>query len=123
MLKLIKVILLITFLQGCLLMTPAQLDAKLTSFVNTSKLMGISLQITKQGNTIYRGNFGYRDYDRKLPVNNDTSFRMASLSKSMTSAGIMLLVEQGKLKLTDKVSAILGFQLTNPDFPSDQITL
>lgn len=87
----LKLLLLALFLHYSLTMTPAELDSKLVSFVNSSKLMGVALQITKQNTTIYRGNFGYRDYDRKLVINNDTCFRMASLSKSMTASGLILL--------------------------------
>ena len=104
-------------------MTPTELDTKLKAFVNSSQLMGIAVQITKSSTTIYRGNFGFRDYQRQLPINNDTSFRVASLSKSMAAVGLMLLVEQGKLKLTDSISSVAGFDIINPNFPTKQITV
>lgn len=67
------------------------LDAELQKMLDSRKLMGMAVEISKNGSTIYKGNFGLRDFDRKLPVDNNTLFRMASLSKSMTSAGLMLL--------------------------------
>ena len=44
-------------------------------------------------------------------------FRVASLSKGVASAGIMLLVEQGKLRLNSSLSEVLGFKVENPYFP------
>lgn len=108
---------------GCLSMTPAELDARLNTYVKERNLMGLAVQIAKSGSTVYRGNFGLRDYDRKLTVGNDTAFRMASLSKSVTSCGLMLLVEQGKVKLSDSVSTILALNIVNPAFPTIPITI
>ncbi len=50
-------------------------------------------------------------------------FRIASLSKSFSSVSIMRLVEQGKLKLNDSISGILGFEVKNPYYPDIPITV
>ena len=70
----------------------SDIDAQFEALVNESSLMGLAVEITHNDQTIYKGNFGYRDYAKKLPFTNDTVFRMASLSKSMTASGLMLLV-------------------------------
>lgn len=114
-------LLLLGVLAGAL--TPAQLDGLLRGMVADRQLMGLSVQVTKDSATIYKGNFGLRDYARQLPVNNDTQFRMASLSKSMTASGLLLLVEQGRLRLTDDIAGLLGFAAVNPNFPSAPITV
>jgi CubicO group peptidase (beta-lactamase class C family) len=57
------------------------------------------------------------------PVGPDTLFRIASISKMMTTLGLMRLVEDGKLDLDTDVSGYLGFTLRNPHFPSELITL
>jgi len=49
-------------------------------------------------------NLGFADYTQGTPFTGDTIFYIASLSKMFTSACILLLKEQGKLKLTDSVS-------------------
>ena len=82
---------LITIIIVCGL-TPTELTNKFDTFVKGNNIMGLSVQITRNSNTIYKGNFGYRDYDRKLQITNFTAFRMASLSKSITTAGLFLLV-------------------------------
>ena len=53
----------------------------------------------------------------------DTLFRIASISKMMTTLGLMRLVEEGKLDLDADVCGYLGFTLRNPHFPDRPITL
>lgn len=107
----------------CSAITPAEMDKQIAAFLTNNSIMGIALQITKGGQTVYRANQGFRDWDRKLPIDNSTAFRMASLSKSMSVSGLMLLVEQGKVKLSDNINSLLGFDVVNPDFPSKPVTL
>ncbi|MFL6635458.1 MAG: serine hydrolase domain-containing protein, partial [Massilia sp.] len=57
------------------------------------------------------------------PVGPDTLFRIASISKMMTTLGLMRLVEDGKVNLDADVSGVLGFTLRNPYFPGELITL
>ena len=52
-----------------------------------------------------------------------TLFRIASVSKMMTTLGLMRLVEQGKLSLDQDVGIYLGFSLRNPHFPQQALTL
>lgn len=90
-----------------------QLDKQLRNLLTDHQLMGLSVEITQSGQTVYKNNFGLRDYDRQLNIDNNTVFRMASLSKSITAAGIMLL----NVSLTEDVSKYVGFELTNWNYP------
>lgn len=85
--------------------------------------MGITLEITEDSETIYKYNYGLRDYERNLKINNQTLFRMASLSKSPTSVGILQQMEKGRLRLDQDISELLGFKVENPWFPGASITL
>lgn len=96
-----------------------QLDRQLNDILIDHQLMGLSVEITRSGQTIYKGNFGLRDDDRQLAIDNNTVFRMASMSKSITAAGIMLL----NMSLTEDVSKFVGFSLKNPNFMDRPITL
>lgn len=58
---------------------------------------------------------------RKLTV--DDPVRIASISKLVTTLGVMRLVEAGKLDLDADASTLLGWPLRNPDFPETPITL
>jgi CubicO group peptidase (beta-lactamase class C family) len=54
--------------------------------------MGLALEITENSNTIFKANYGIKDLARNLTLDDKSMFRMASVSKSMTAAGLMLLV-------------------------------
>ncbi|MDD5923779.1 MAG: serine hydrolase [Clostridia bacterium] len=55
-------------------------------------------------NIIYCDSYNYADKKLKLDNTNDTVYQIASLSKQFTGAAVLLLQEQGKLKVTDKLS-------------------
>lgn len=66
--------------------------------------------------------FGFADYNRQIVANEETMYRIASVSKSVTALAIMQLVEQGLIDLDEDVSPYLGFELKNPDAPFVAIT-
>lgn len=115
-----RILLVTAFIVICL---SVDLDVEFQKMMTDRQLMGMGVEITKSGQTVYKGNFGLRDYDRKLPVENSTLFRMASLSKSITAAGLMLLYEKGLFNMTDDISKHLGFPAINPNFPDIPITI
>lgn len=69
------------------------------------------------GKVIHRGNYGYANFKEKDTLTSTTKFQLASLSKPFTAYAIMLLEQQGKLKLTDNVRKYI------PAFPYDGITI
>src|ERR1700686_1075020 len=89
---------------------PAQLalyDELMTSFMKEHKPPGAALAVAKGGRLVYARGFGYADRERKEPVEPTSLFRIASLSKSLTSAAIFHLVQNGRLKLDAKVFGLL----------------
>ncbi len=80
-----------------------QLDAKIKAVQKQFKIPGVSIAIVKDGKLVYAKGYGYGEKDKKEIASASSLFRQASISKSFTSVAIMKLVEQGKLKLTDKV--------------------
>lgn len=58
---------------------------------------------------IFTGAGGYRNYETKEPVKADTVFHCTSVSKLFTAIGIMKLVEDGKLKLSDRLVDVLPY--------------
>jgi methyl acetate hydrolase len=56
---------------------------------------------------LYHNSFGLQNVAQNKPMQKDSIFRIASMTKPVTSAAVMLLVEQGKLKLDDPVSKYL----------------
>jgi CubicO group peptidase (beta-lactamase class C family) len=56
---------------------------------------------------IYEGSFGYVDASRSAPLSSNNSFYIGSIAKEFNGAGILLLSQQGKIKLAGKVSQYL----------------
>jgi CubicO group peptidase (beta-lactamase class C family) len=82
--------------------------AKVSDYVRnevaTGKIPGAILLIQQHGKPVYSRNFGVRDVATELSMSADTIFRLYSMSKPVTSVAAMMLVEDGKLALTDPVS-------------------
>lgn len=107
----------------------AALRADLQSVVATpgKNLSSLAVVAVKGGNLAYQGYFGSRQIDnadatKNLPVNDQTKFRVASISKTITAIAVMQLVEQGKINLNTDASLYLPFTLRNPAFPNAVIT-
>ncbi|SFY16819.1 CubicO group peptidase, beta-lactamase class C family [Janthinobacterium lividum] len=105
------------------------LDATLSAIVDDPlhPLASLSVLAIRHGKVSYEQQFGYRHIGAtpadSLPVTPATLFRIASVSKMMTTLGLMRLVEQGKLSLDQDVGIYLGFSLRNPHFPQQALTL
>ncbi|MEM7474972.1 MAG: serine hydrolase domain-containing protein, partial [Planctomycetota bacterium] len=75
--------------------------------VEDNEIPGAVILVARQGQVILHEAFGYRDLDRSKPMQKDALFRMASNSKAITAAGILTLVEDGKLELDEPVGKYL----------------
>lgn len=98
------------------------LISQLNQLVDSRSLKGLQIEITKNGQPIFNHYKGIKN-DMNESIDSNTMFRIASCSKSFSAVAIMQLVEQGKLKLTDSVSSILGFEVKNPHYPDVPITV
>ncbi len=81
----------------------APLDAWMKEIMAAHNIPGGSLAVVKGGMLVYARGFGYADREAKTPVQPESLFRIASVSKPITAVAIMKLAEAGKLKLDDKV--------------------
>jgi CubicO group peptidase (beta-lactamase class C family) len=90
-------------------------------------LPGLSVVAIRHGDIVYRRHFGSKRVasanGAAQPIDDDTMFRVASVSKFVTALGAMKLVEQGKLSLDADLGDTLGYRLRNPHFPDTPITL
>ncbi len=82
----------------------AAMDALLSGAVERGDVVGVQALVFDEGQTVYRNSFGMADRERNVPVKSDTVYRVYSMTKPVTSALIMDLMEEGKLKLSDPAS-------------------
>lgn len=75
----------------------APIDELMLSFLKKHLIPGASIAIGKKGRLLYSRGFGYADRDSKTPVQTDSLFRIASISKPITAVAILQLIQQRKL--------------------------
>ncbi len=98
------------------------LDAYLTGWAKKKNLAGVSACVMGPDGPAYAWNYGWRDAALSLPVDGETMFGIASMSKSITALCLCILACEGKLRLDDPVSRYVpGFRL--PGQPEEAVTL
>lgn len=76
-----------------------------------------AILVAKNKKIVYNNQIGYADFRKKTPINQESTFQLASVSKQFTAAAIMLLEERNQLKISDTVNTYF------PDFPYENITI
>ncbi|HJQ70934.1 MAG TPA: serine hydrolase [Blastocatellia bacterium] len=71
------------------------------------KIPGLSLAVVKNGEVIKAQGYGLANIELNVPATADTIYQSGSVGKQFTSAAVMLLVEEGKINLDDKISKYL----------------
>src|SRR5688572_1009520 len=83
------------------------LSAFLKAATDRGDVPGIVVAVVSEDGTLYHEAFGRSSTLRNAPMMKDTIFNMASMTKPITSVAIMMLVDEGKLKLDDEVAKYL----------------
>jgi CubicO group peptidase (beta-lactamase class C family) len=81
-----------------------RINRVMQSYVDKQIFAGISTLVARRGQVVHLETFGWQDLETRKPIAEDTIFRIYSMSKSITSAAVMMLCEEGKLHLDDPVS-------------------
>jgi methyl acetate hydrolase len=93
----------------------AQIDQLLRQTSDAKEIPGVVAMAANGREVIYQGAFGKRDLSKDDAMTADSVFWIASMTKAITTAGAMQLVEQGKLSLDEPVGKVL------PDLASPQV--
>jgi len=83
---------------------PGRIDSYLAAQVREKGRVGLSVAIVKNGEVVLAKGYGSRSLEDRLPVEPDTQFAIGSVTKQFTCACVLLLAEDGKLSVHDKVS-------------------
>jgi CubicO group peptidase (beta-lactamase class C family) len=84
--------------------TLATIRPGLEAFVDCGELAGVVTLTSRWGDVVQAEAIGWSDIESKAPMRPDTLFRIASMTKPITSVAAMMLVEEGKIALTDPVA-------------------
>ncbi|MBE0592402.1 MAG: beta-lactamase family protein [Gemmatimonadales bacterium] len=91
------------------------LDTRFSTDVATGLIPGAVVLVARHGRIAYYNAFGYRDRGRQLPMQTNSLFWVASMTKPVTSVAALALVEEAKLHLRDPVARFL------PEFADLQV--
>ncbi len=84
-----------------------RLAPTMQQYVDAGRAAGVVTIVMRQGKVVHLEAVGKRDIESNAPMQKDTIFRIASMSKAITSMATMILLEEGKLLLSDPVSKFI----------------
>ena len=93
------------------------LDKKIEKYLWKWHIKGASLAITRNDSLVYAKGYGWADQEKEVKMEPGHIMRVASISKLITAVGIMVLQDQGKLSIKDKVFGPEG--ILNDEFFSE----
>ena len=92
-----------------------RIESKMNAYIGTGNIPGMITLVARHGKIAYFKSVGMMDVDTKKPMSKDAIFRLASMSKAITSVAVMILFEEGHFLLTDPVSKFI------PEFSNPQV--
>ena len=97
-----------------------KLKARVQDFLDAEEIVGAEFVVIKNRHTVLHEVFGWKDREDGAAIEKDTLFNLRSMTKTLTGAAAQILIDEGKLKLTDRAAQFLpGFM--NPE--SETITI
>lgn len=87
---------------------PASADAYLKAEMHERGIPGLAVAVVREGRIVAAQSYGVANLELGVPVSLETVFPIASLDKQLTASGIMLLVQDGKLRLDDEIGRYLA---------------
>jgi CubicO group peptidase (beta-lactamase class C family) len=94
-----------------------RVDAVIQRHMDEHHIAGAVTLVARKGKVIHLGAQGLMDIETKKPMTADTIFRMASSTKPVTGVAVMMLVEEGKVRLSDPVSKYI------PEFKDQKVAV
>jgi CubicO group peptidase (beta-lactamase class C family) len=84
-----------------------RIPVRMKEFVAAGKTAGVVTLVARHGRLARLDAVGYQDLESKTPMRSDSIFHLASVTKPVTCAGIMILVDEGRISLIDPVEKYL----------------
>lgn len=103
--------------------TEQTLTEALEQISSQGHINGFSVAIVNSDSTLYAKGFGYADVSEKKKYMANTIQTIASISKTIIGLSLLKAQELGKLKLDDPINNYLPFEVVNPYFPEESITI
>ncbi|WP_226573922.1 serine hydrolase domain-containing protein [Microseira wollei] len=82
----------------------AKVDKFVKDEMQKQKIPGVSLAVLRDGQIVYAKGYGLANVEHQVPVKPETIFQSGSIGKQFTATAVMILVEEGKISLDDKIN-------------------
>ncbi|MBM3496416.1 MAG: beta-lactamase family protein, partial [Armatimonadetes bacterium] len=79
-------------------------DDYVQATMRSGKIPGVSIVVRRDGKVAKSQGYGFASLEHQVPATADTIYQSGSMGKQFTAAGILLLVEDGKLSLDDRLT-------------------
>lgn len=99
------------------------LDTFITGQMRAGAIPGLAIGVATAGRVRFAKGYGMADLAGRRRVTPDSMFHIASVTKTVTATGIMMLVEDGRVALDAPVNNYIDFNVVNPNTPQTPITV
>jgi CubicO group peptidase (beta-lactamase class C family) len=82
----------------------SKIDEYIRAEMQAQKIPGLSLAVIKNGEIVLAKGYGLANVEHQVPVKPETVFQSGSMGKQFTATAVMMLVEEGKLSLDDRIT-------------------
>src|SRR5260370_24732125 len=86
---------------------PNSIDAFIAREMQARRIPGVAVAVVQRGAITFQKGYGVANLETDTPVRTNSAFQLASLTKQFTAAAIMLLVEEGKVRLDAPISTYI----------------
>jgi CubicO group peptidase (beta-lactamase class C family) len=95
----------------------SRVDVAIQDSIDSDEIAGAVGLVVRNGKIVYQKAFGHADIDSGAPTQPDSIFRIASMTKAVTTVAVMMLYEEGHFQLNDPVSRFI------PEFANPQVII
>ncbi|MES2323615.1 MAG: serine hydrolase domain-containing protein [Pseudomonadota bacterium] len=86
----------------------AAVDDFIQAELAAKNIPGLALAVIQNGKVVYSKGYGYADLARKIPVTTEQRFQIGSITKQFVATAVMILVDEGRIGLDQKIGSYLG---------------
>lgn len=101
----------------------SNIDEKLNRYYNSDRMAGFAVSVFDADSTIYSKGFGYSDMANGEAYTTQTQQFIASISKTTIGIALMKAEELQLINIENPINDYLPFEINNPNFPNDKITI
>lgn len=104
---LLSVLVALLFVYSAFAQTSATVDDYVHAEMQRQHIPGLSLLVARDGKIVRAQGYGFSNVELQVPVKSETVFQSGSVGKQFTAMAVMMLVEEGKIKLDDPITQYL----------------